>query len=194
MDRIPKQGEFYRHFKNRMYQVLQIATHTETGEILVIYQALYGDYGVYARPLEQFAGPVDHEKYPAASQEYRFEKVVFAAEAPEKAQVPERAEAPEKAEAPERAQAGKASGGDEGERPLSPFVLEFLDTQTYEEKLLVLDRMKGKVEQRDLDSLYLALDLTPGCEADETQERQLEGLKQYVRMRRHYDASRLRRR
>lgn len=189
MDRLPKQGEFYRHFKNRMYQVLQIATHTETGEKLVIYQALYGDYGIYARPLEQFAGPVDHEKYPAVVQKYRFERVFF-----DTGGQKETGGRITSCEAFPETSYGAPCEAAGDEKPLSPLVLEFLDTQTYEEKLSVLDRMKGKIDQRDLDSLYLVLDLTPSREADETQERQLEGLKQYVRMQQRYDASRLRRR
>ncbi|MDD7688025.1 MAG: DUF1653 domain-containing protein [Clostridiales bacterium] len=63
----------YRHFKGDYYLVEDLAHDSETGELYVVYRKLYGDGGLWIRPLSMFMSKVDKEKYPNAPQEYRFE-------------------------------------------------------------------------------------------------------------------------
>lgn len=64
----------YRHFKGNLYYVHHIGEHTETGELMVSYQALYPPYKMYIRPLDMFLEEVDIErKDNITNQKYRFE-------------------------------------------------------------------------------------------------------------------------
>ena len=137
MERRPKPGEFYRHFKNKMYQILAVAIHSETGEELVIYQALYGDFLVYARPLSMYVSEVDHEKYPNVTQKYRFEKVVLGEKVAEK--LPEE---------------GNVLETDEKMAKL----MAFFDTDSWEEKYNILVSMRDRIDDHLIDSMAVSMD------------------------------------
>lgn len=49
----------YRHYKGPLYEVIGVARHSETEEPLVVYRALYGDHGLWVRPLAMFTGTVE---------------------------------------------------------------------------------------------------------------------------------------
>ncbi|WP_099189337.1 DUF1653 domain-containing protein [Tepidibacter mesophilus] len=75
MKRELKKGRLYRHFKNKLYLVIDTVKHSETQEDMVLYKALYGDYGLFVRPLEMFLEEVPKEKINPMNQTYRFELV-----------------------------------------------------------------------------------------------------------------------
>lgn len=252
MREIPKPGERYRHFKNKEYQILAVATHSETGEKMVVYQALYGEYGVWVRPLSMFMEEVDRVKYPEAAQKYRFERIAAGPwENPERREIETRTAeyremeqheaeyretqtrlgsgriAPERkvwrgertetrnthvnhvtnsantvrtvktfhatnegVRHPEPDDTGSRFWDASQEEPeLHPLVAEFLDQETTEGKLEVLQRMSGKVAKRDLDSLCFCLDMNP---SGGSVEEELDAIRQCIRMQQRYDAPRLR--
>lgn len=53
------QAGLYRHYKGPEYRVLGVARHSETEQQLVVYQALYGDFGLWVRPLSMFCEEVE---------------------------------------------------------------------------------------------------------------------------------------
>lgn len=72
---LPKVGEVWQHFKQKEYKIIACpVTHTETREQMICYQALYGDYGYFVRPLAMFMESTDKVKYPEVQQAFRFIK------------------------------------------------------------------------------------------------------------------------
>lgn len=76
-------GRVYRHFKGNYYLVEGLACDADTAQTMVIYRPLYGESGLWVRPLEEFLSKTDRDKYPNTDQEYRFELM----EIPSKAKV-----------------------------------------------------------------------------------------------------------
>ena len=175
--RRPATGEIYRHFKGKLYQIVAIATHSETREELVIYQALYGAYKVYARPLAMFVIEVDHEKYPAAEQKYRFEKVKLQEEATPQEAVKVSQETTQPQET------------SESEEQANPFLLRFLDADTYEEKYKILNEMENDITDCLINDFSVVLDVVIP-EGDLT-DRYIQ-LKQCVATMCRYETTRLR--
>ena len=194
MDRTPKPGEFYRHFKNKLYQIVTVATHSETGEKLVIYQALYDNFGVYARPLDMFVSEVDHEKYPDVKQKYRFERITPQTKQTD-TQVKSEAVRQSAAKMPEagsvQVQTSKAqvADADEDQAP-NPQLIKFLDADTLEEKYNILVSMSDTITDRLLDDMAVVMDVVlPEAPLME----RYEDLKNIIRTRQHYEfANRLR--
>ena len=174
MGRIPKSGEFYRHFKNKLYQIITVAEHSEDGQKLVIYQALYGDYKTYARPLEMFISEVDHEKYPDVEQKYRFEHVEFAAETCD--------EAVSEVEDTEVVDI-------DAETAIEPGLLAFLDTDNWDEKYNIIVSLRDKMTDKLIDDFAVVLDVVI---PEGTVDARYEQLKICVRTRQKFESQHLR--
>lgn len=196
MERTPRPGEFYRHFKNKLYQIIGIASHSETGEAMVVYQALYGDFGLYVRPLSMFVSEVDREKYPDAGQKYRFERVRPGAAGETEAPAREQAAgafavSASSADAPgpgwENVRPGEP-GPDEQAAP-NPYLMAFLEAESVNGQLEALRAMDGHVGQEEVDCLRVVLEMAPGGGSI---SKQLTDIRKYLEMQRRYDGSRLR--
>lgn len=198
-ERIVRPGEFYRHFKNKLYQIVAVARHSETGERMVVYQALYGDYGVYVRPYDMFTSEVDHEKYPEVTQQWRFERVEPEQNAAGMAAGCGQAATGTGQAAVGNGQVAAGTGQVAGNRQDSrryyadrtpdPAFLQFLDTEDFDLRMECLKALEERVTQQELDSIYLVLDMKP--EQGSLQE-QLYAVRRFLTMQKRYDGSRLR--
>lgn len=194
MREIPKPGQIYRHFKGHLYQIVTIARHSETLEALVIYQALYGDFQVYARPLHMFMSELDKEKYSDVKQRERFELVRTANEITmEEMQAEPVVEVVRVQETP--AQEVQIEVVRESEE-LTPQVVqldagveEFLDADTYEERLRIFTGMQHRLTDDMINIIAISMDTeVPEGELSD----RVASLKNYLLMQVKYECNRIR--
>jgi len=207
MSFIPRPQEIYKHFKGNLYQITAVAQHTETDELLVVYQALYGDFKTYARPLEMFLSEVDREKYPNAEQKYRFElqggdtkrQKERESSVQEVSRLTEAAK-PTMTESSVAAQSTEAAQPTvkeptaevqptEGELKLDPLVLEFLDADSYEQRLNILAGLHHRITDDMINTMAIAVDV----EVEEGDiEQRYEDLKNCLLLYDKFECNRMR--
>lgn len=190
----PKPGELYLHFKNKMYQVVTVAKHSETGEKLVIYQALYGDFQICARPFEMFISPVDTEKYPQVEQKYRFQLV----ERKEQKEIAsddslhqslEEVQEQETVQKPlEQLKQTKQAEQLEQATPEEK-MMAFFDADTIEEKYKIVLKMSDCITNHMINNMAVVLDLVI---EDGSVDKRFEELKNCLRTMQRYETTRLR--
>ena len=147
MSNIPTPGQLYRHFKGNLYRIVTLAKDSETGENMVVYQALYGSFACYVKPLALFMDKMEHVEYPDAGQGYRFGQDPLDM----------------------RMQSGSAGRAEDkavcvrcdenSELQADPALLRFLDADTLEEKLQILKSLEHSITDRLIDDFAAALDL-----------------------------------
>lgn len=132
------------HFKGKLYQIVTVAIHTETEEPLVVYQAMYGTFKTYARPLAMFLSEVDHEKYPDVQQTYRFQKVELCENA--------------EAELVDEVTAQENEYDETEETADIEPLLKFLDETDLHERLNILLQYRDQITETMLESMGMAMD------------------------------------
>lgn len=156
-------GGFYRHFKDKLYQVKGTAIHSETKEKMVIYQGLYGSYEMYVRPYDMFLSEVDHIKYPDVVQKYRFELIDIKTgkslesdyEENNQNMESEKSEKSEESEELEESEESEKSEESEQDSKL----IRFLDAYDYKEKLDILTSMSGELNDGLIDIMAESIEV-----------------------------------
>lgn len=153
-------GGFYRHFKDKLYQVKGTAIHSETKEKMVIYQGLYGSYEMYVRPYDMFLSEVDHIKYPDVVQKYRFELIDIKTGKSLEADYEENnqnMESEKSEELEESKESEKSEESEESEQDSK--LIRFLDAYDYKEKLDILTSMRGELNDGLIDIMAESIEV-----------------------------------
>ncbi len=184
----PMPGELYRHFKNKKYQIIAVATHSETREPYVVYQALYGDFLTYIRPYEMFVSDVDRVKYPDVQQKYRFEYIGnhCVTEAQQTQTVNQNVNDASDVMKPMEHTTASCTA-DESAEGIDPRFLAFLDAELFEDKYKIVTEMEEELDNHLINQMAASIDVI--IEDGDLAERVME-LKKCIRMRAHFEAGR----
>ena len=163
---LPRPGQVYRHFKGNIYRIITLASHSETGEMLVIYKRDDTEEKSYARPLDMFMSEVDRKKYPNVREKYRFT-------------LWQEGDDPDTGACPDSS----------SETLLNPLLEAFLDAVTISEKVDRFYDMRNKADSAMLDYVAASLDIEVAGERDEKYAEILRALK----AKEKYESNRLRR-
>ena len=184
----PQPGQLYKHFKGNLYQIVTIAENTETDEALVIYQALYGTFKVYARPLNMFMSEVDKEKYPDVTQTYRFEQIMPEKEGQTQKNIADFQTA--EADCSEINSENDLPITAEEQKPqLDDGIWEFLDAKSFEERLRIFTGMQHRLNDEMINIMAVSMD-TEVPEGKLTDR--VASLKNYLLMQVKFECSRVR--
>ena len=201
----PRPQEMYRHFKGNLYQIRCLAKHSETREPMVVYQAMYGTFEIFVRPLSMFMEEIDHGKYPDARQRYRFE-LLQDMEDEETAILPESfgqkehevlaadlAEEKQGADCVTESAISESvpavTAPEEEQLNIDPLVLAFLDADSYEQKLTILDSLHNRITDSMINTMAVASDLE--IKEGDLEDRYLE-LRNCLRTFEKFECNRLR--
>ena len=163
---LPKPGQVYRHFKGNIYRIITLASHSETGEMLVIYKRDDDEEKAYARPLDMFMSEVDRKKYPHVREKYRFtlcsEDVL--------------------------ADLGIEGVAEDGGSGLNPLLESFLDANTISEKVDRFYDLKKIADDEMLSTVASSLDI----DISGTMEEKAEEIMRALKAKEKYESNRLR--
>ena len=182
--RIPKKGEIYRHFKGNLYEIVLIARDSETLEEKVVYKEVEGD-SAYVRSLPMFVSLVDKEKYPNATQEFRFELVQEAATS----QLIQEAVAIQKEPQKQTLLVDKEGAAERVQIADRSMIMEYLELDTVNHKLDYLVRMKDRITEPFISVVAQSLDFVEN--QGELSER-YEAILRCLRTVAKYESGRLR--
>lgn len=161
MERRILPGERYRHSNGELYQIITLAKHTQTGEQMVIYQALYGDFAIYASPYDSFISEADHQKCPETAQPPAQKAVI------------------------------NSSGDgyiETKDGRIRKDLYDFLEAKSYQEMMNVMVGMRNRLDESVLLNIAACLDISLGHEG--TPEEYYDAIVACIRAKERYEIRR----